>query len=79
MYPTFTPSIKSQLLQALSDPTYIGAQFTFDHLRAEIDEYKCQEDNQSARHSLIRKITAQRYRELRETWKVLYAESEVPL
>ena len=71
MIATIVPPIREQITKAVNDHGLIGASYHLDRLRAEIDIAKCREDNRNVRHSLIRKITAQRYQELRHTWDQL--------
>jgi len=74
MYPVFQPRIRTQLIQALNKDGFTAASYHLDRLRAEIDHAKCAKANEGmhlVRGSLIRKITTQRYKELRSTWNML--------
>ncbi len=74
MYPVFTPRIRTQLIQSLNRDSFQTAEYHIYRLRAEIDRAKCLKANDGlhrVRGSLIRKLTARRYRELRQTWDML--------
>jgi len=71
---TMTPNIRTQLINAVNLNGLTSASKHLDRLRSEIDMLKCSKANggqHMVRHTLIRKITAQRYRELRNTWNML--------
>jgi len=68
------PSIRKQLIDAVNHCGLMRASYHLDRLRATIDTAKCQKangDDHMRRGSLVRKITAQRYYELRRTWNML--------
>ena len=74
MYPVITPKISTQLINAVNLNGLMAGSYHVDRLRSEIDHAKCLKSNNGlhlVRNSLIRKITAQRYRELRRTWNML--------
>lgn len=76
MIERIVPNIRTQLSQAVNRDGLMAASYHLDRLRAEIDVAKCHKEHGGrhlVRHSLIRKVTAQRYRELRQTWCTLTA------
>ena len=71
-YNVMEPSVKDRVIAIWLDTEVSHREYALAELRSQIDTEKCMaDDNRNVRHSLIRKITTERYRSLRRMWRML--------